>query len=100
MIFAKLYHLSTGYIEGTIPPRFSPDAVVPIPVCGSDSVALLDGRKTLHNQIADARTYVESLKRVKSGIVGFKIHQAASYADDNDRNALTDLIPCSATSAT
>ena len=33
------FHLSTGYIPGTIPPVFSPDAKRLIPVCGSDGIA-------------------------------------------------------------
>ena len=35
----QFFHLSTGYIPGTIPPQFFPDAKRLIPVCGSDGIA-------------------------------------------------------------
>jgi len=34
----QFFHLSTGYIPGTIPPQFSPEAKRLIPVCGSDGI--------------------------------------------------------------
>lgn len=42
--FAQFLHNSTGYIPGTIPPKFSEDFVKPIPAQGSDSVYVVDGR--------------------------------------------------------
>jgi len=46
-IFAQFYALSTGYVEGTIPPVFKEENKMLIPVCGSDGTLLLDGRKCI-----------------------------------------------------
>lgn len=43
--------LSTGYIEGTIPPQFSKDHVKPIDALGSDGIYYLDNRLKLSNMI-------------------------------------------------
>lgn len=42
MIFVQFYEKSTGYIEGTIPPRF--DVPKWIPACGDRSIIIYDGR--------------------------------------------------------
>ena len=42
--FAQFYALSTGYVEGTIPPVFRDDAKEPVPACGDRALIRLDGR--------------------------------------------------------
>ena len=44
MKFIQFYSMSTGYIEGTIPPQFAEYNKKPIPACGSNSVYKCDGR--------------------------------------------------------
>jgi hypothetical protein len=45
--FAKFFHMSTGYVEGSSPPRFENSNKKLIEACGSDSVIQLDGRQSL-----------------------------------------------------
>lgn len=40
--YIQLYTMSTGYIEGTIPPKFG--SPKPIPACGDRGVIKVDGR--------------------------------------------------------
>ena len=41
--------LSTGYIQGTIPPQFSKDNIKPIDELGSDGIYYLDNRLSLNS---------------------------------------------------
>jgi hypothetical protein len=68
--FAQFFTLSTGYIEGTIPPVFSAEAKKPIPACGSDGVYKLDGRGSLYTM---ARQAAEVCKR--RGHIGYTIER-------------------------
>jgi rRNA maturation protein Nop10 len=86
MRFAQFYHNSTGYIAGSIPPRFSPDHVRPIPACGSDSVMVFDGRYSLRRCVDLAR--VECKRR---GFTGFTIEVGARFADSRIERALETL---------
>ena len=43
--------LSTGYVEGTIPPIFKDENKKPIDLCGSDGVYILDGRLSLQSMV-------------------------------------------------
>jgi hypothetical protein len=49
MVYAKFYQLSTGYVEGTIPPVYKEEAKKPIEKLGSDSYTRLDARLTNAN---------------------------------------------------
>lgn len=42
--WAIFYQLSTGYVAGSIPPRFEESAKYPIEACGDRAVLRLDGR--------------------------------------------------------
>ena len=75
MIFAEFWHNSTGYVAGTIPPQYSPDSVKLIPACGSDSVAVLDGRLGPARRIEEARAICK-----KRGFLGFSIHAGESFS--------------------
>lgn len=46
--YGQFWTLSTGYVEGTIPPVFKKEAVKPIPRCGSDGIMRLSGRQAGH----------------------------------------------------
>lgn len=75
MRFAQFYKLSTGYIAGSIPPRFSPDNVKPIEALGSDGVLIIDGRLTLDNARAVAA------ERCKArGFIGYSIHHGETFS--------------------
>lgn len=52
--FAQFFHHSTGYVAGTIPPRFDGPKTL-IEACGSDSVLPIDGRLGLTSAINLAR---------------------------------------------
>ena len=66
--FAQFYHLSTGYISGTIPPKFDEAHKLPISACGSDSIYFFDGRMSLEDCAALARTVCK-----QRGYIGFTI---------------------------
>ena len=82
MTYAEFYHLSTGYIAGTIPPQFSDAARKPIPVCGSDSVLKLDGRFS-------TRTMVRIASEVcrKRGFIGFTLNAGDSFTRSREIRA-------------
>jgi len=69
--YAVLQVLSTGYINGTIPPQFNENNKQPIDMCGSDSIVNLDGRKSIYNLQNDVRTKINNMRR--SDIVKFRI---------------------------
>ena len=72
MKYTEFYHLSTGYIEGTIPPQFSVDYIKPIPACGMDSIMYHDGRYNLEHIINDS---YNRLSKLGKHYIGFKIIQ-------------------------
>jgi hypothetical protein len=72
MKYVQFKALSTGYIEGTIPPQFSESNRKPIDLLGSDGVARLDSRKSVSSLIEDViKIYKKHIS--KSSIVGFEI---------------------------
>ena len=81
MKYVQFYHNSTGYIAGSIPPRFSDEHIKPIPMCGSDSVYILDGRNNLDTMISDAEKRVEKMRTIHPYICGYKIIKAQSLLD-------------------
>ena len=74
MKFIEFYHNSTGYVPGTCPPQFDRDHVRPIPVCGSGSVYVLDGRFSMHRCVDIARDLTK-----KRGFVGFTINKGETF---------------------
>lgn len=75
MRYAQFFIMSTGYVPGSIPPRFSADHVAPIEACGSDGVYILDGRYGLARCADSARA---ECKRRK--YVGFTIMQGDAFS--------------------
>lgn len=64
----RFYQMSTGYVSGSIPPKFEDSHKKPIEACGSDSVMYPDGRwadRTIH---LNAREYA-----LKHGYIGYSI---------------------------
>lgn len=81
MNYVQFYQNSTGYIAGSIPPRFSDDHIRPIEMCGSDGVYILDGRNNLDNMIIDAEERMEKMRTIHTYIIGYKIIKAQSLLD-------------------
>lgn len=77
MVFAEFQKHSTGW-NGT---DFSGPVEV-IPMLGSDGVYILDGRKSIGNQIRDAHKRVEALRGIHGDkIVGFKLFIGESFTN-------------------
>ena len=49
--YIQFKSLSTGYIQGSIPPEFSKDNIKAIDKLGSDGIYYLDNRLSLQNMI-------------------------------------------------
>ena len=82
--YTEFYHLSTGYVEGTIPPVYKEENKKLIPAVGSDSVMILDGRNCLYNMCEQSKERMEQLnKNLNKGYKGFKIHRADSFTKEN-----------------
>lgn len=75
MRYAQFFIMSTGYVPGSIPPRFDAAHVVPIEACGSDGVYILDGRYRLARCVAVARAECK-----RRGFVGFTIMQGETFS--------------------
>ena len=80
-VYVQFYHASTGYIEGSIPPRFSESNKKPIELCGSDGVFVLDGRKNIATMKDDANDRVQKINKFGKQITGYKIVRANSFLD-------------------
>lgn len=79
MRYAQFYHLSTGYIAGTVPPKFSDDCRRPIPAVGSCAVMYVDGRYN------DRRAAYEARKTCRErGYIGFTMHAGPTLADSRE----------------
>ena len=79
MKYIQFYSLSTGYVDGTIPPQYDPTNVKPIEHCGSDGVEILDGRWSYANCKRWADSAMTSPKRHR--MVGYRIMQGRSFSD-------------------
>jgi len=73
MRFAVFHKLSTGYVDGTIPPRFD-GPKVPIPALGSDGMRIFDGRFGMSRCASEARAICKA-----RGFAGFTIEAGASF---------------------
>ena len=80
MKYVQFYQKSTGYIVGSIPPRFSDANIKPIEMCGSDGAYILDGRNNLNSMILDAEKRLEKIRTIHS-ICGYKIIKAQRFSD-------------------
>ena len=80
--FIQFYTLSTGYIQGTIPPKFDKAHQKPIEALGSDGVLFVDGRWSKSTQHEKAREYAKT-----RGFIGYTLghrlgdYSGRSYAD-------------------
>lgn len=81
MKYVQFYQKSTGYIAGSIPPRFSDANIKPIEMCGSDGVYILDGRNNIDNMIIDAEMRLQKIRMIHPGICGYEIIKAQRLSD-------------------
>jgi hypothetical protein len=72
--YIQFKHLSTGYIDGSIPPQFSKDSIKPIDKLGSDGIFYLDNRLNLDSMINKGIELCEK----RNNKVGFSINR---YSD-------------------
>lgn len=77
MQFATFYKPSTGYVAGSIPPRFD-GPKTPIPALGSDGVAIFDRRYSMARCVSEARAICR-----KHGFIGFTIERGESFTRSN-----------------
>lgn len=77
MRFAQFYTLSTGYIEGTVPPQYGDRK--PIEACGDRAVLVLDARRNLENEVAEVAEVCK-----KRGFIGFSIHEGRNILDSKE----------------
>ena len=82
MRYARLFHMSTGYVAGSIPPVFREDNRKPIPDCGSDSIVYIDGRWGNARAIAYARAECK-----RRGRIGFTMN-AGMFGQSREIRAL------------
>lgn len=75
--FIQFYGLSTGYVAGSIPPKFLEEYKEPIELLGSDGVRQLDRRFSWHNKHEQA---IQATKNRKNAI-GYKLMKGNSYSD-------------------
>ena len=66
--YVQFWTESTGYVAGSVPPRFEKQAVRPIEACGDGAVVRLDGRESDATALPFCRT--ECRRR---GYIGFTI---------------------------
>ena len=78
MKYIQLLGLSTGYIEGAVPPQFSPKNIKPIDMPGSASRIKLDGRYSLDTCINKGFDVLQK----RPTAMGFKIVSSANYRED------------------
>ena len=70
--YIQFMTLSTGYIQGTVPPQFSDENKKPIDLLGSDGIVYLDNRLSLNNMIEKGFNVLNKHIK-KNSIVGFKV---------------------------
>lgn len=75
MRYAQFFHASTGYVPGSMPPRFDGERDL-VEACGSDGVFPIDGR------YGDARAASEARAACKRrGFAGFTLNAGPSYGN-------------------
>lgn len=85
MRHVQFFHLSTGYIPGSIPPEFKDENKKLIPVCGSDGHFYPDGRFSL-SRVKDL-----AAKECKQrGFLAFQVERGASILNSKP---ITPIIP-------
>lgn len=74
-VWAHFWCMSTGYVEGSNPPRFEEASKLPIPACGTDAYMYMFG----NGQASLDRARAECRRR---GYVGFNVETMGAIATD------------------
>lgn len=90
-VWARFWQPSTGYVEGSIPPRFDKAAVKPIECCGSDGIVRLDGRMTIGCAANVARDVCKQRERI-----GFTLIAGSSLLNAITVRKYEEVSPCTA----
>jgi hypothetical protein len=83
---AEFYHMSTGYVDGSIPPVFKDSHKKLIPACGDRSVIILDGRSSRYTHEMIARE--ECLKR---GYLAYRIMKGGRFTTAKPVSPITPV---------
>lgn len=81
---------STGYVEGSIPPRFEESAKRLIDAPGSDGVFILDGRNSAETMRRDALKRAQRLEHWKR-FAGFQIVTGPRLFEETRRGPIHTL---------
>ena len=79
MIYVQMYHLSTGYVKGSMPPRFDEKLKKPIEACGSENVVVLDARLKLSRLKQQADSLLSSPKFHRA--CGYRLMRGSSFTN-------------------
>lgn len=82
-IYCQFLVMSTGYVSGSIPPRFEESNKVPIDLLGSDGIFILDARKSIVNMAIDCKERIKQLYKVQNHIIGFRIYRSDRFDSRN-----------------
>ena len=81
MKYIQFIAASTGYVKGSVPPRFKKSNIKPIDALGTFSRRRLDGRYSLETCIIEAHSCY-ALNHKNESYIGFKIVQAVDFRDE------------------
>ena len=76
MKYVQFYTRSTGYVEGSIPPRFDEALKLPIEACGDRGVMIVDASIRPSKVAAIAAS-----EAVKRGYIGYRVFQGRTFTD-------------------
>lgn len=82
--FIQFYGLSTGYVMGSVPPKFLEEYKEPIELLGSDGVRQLDRRFSWSNKHEQA---MQATKNHRNAI-GYKLMGGRSFSDATATSSL------------
>ena len=76
MRYAQFYQMSTGYVSGSVPPRFDDPHKQPIEACGDRGVIVIDARLSPTNTAT-----IAAAECVKRGFCGYRVFEGRSFSD-------------------
>lgn len=75
-VYCQYLTMSTGYVNGSIPPKFEDSNKKPIDMSGSDGVFILDARNNIETMKIDC---IARAEKMRNKPIGFKIVRAQSF---------------------
>lgn len=89
MRYIQFFHNSTGYVPGSIPPRYDAAYIKPIPALGSENSIPLDGRLNKAHCLMEAASLATSPRYHRA--VGYQLMQGANFSDARPWSAYVPL---------